>query len=73
MAQVGETEIEMVQRHIRQGEGHVASQREIVASLPPDSPLAENARQLLTQFEETLESHHEHLARLLHQDRKPGV
>lgn len=34
MTHAGRTEIEMVQRHIRVGEKHVARQREIVASLP---------------------------------------
>lgn len=64
MARSSETEIEMVQRHIRQGEEHVARQGEIVAGLPPDSALAKTAHQLLAQFEETLESHRAHLARL---------
>lgn len=62
MARSGETEIEMVQRHVREGEEHVVRQREIVATLPPDSDLAVTAHQLLTAFEETLESHREHLA-----------
>mgnify|MGYP006877413173 CR=1 FL=1 len=65
MARSGETEIEMVQRHVREGEERVVRQREIVASLPPDSDLAATAHQLLTLFEETQESHREHLARLL--------
>lgn len=68
----GETEIEMVRRHIREGEEHVAHQRGIVASLP-DSDLAKTARQLLETFKQALESHQEHLARLLHSAPKPGV
>lgn len=71
--QGGETEIEMVLRHIRQGERHVARQHEIVASLPPDSALAKTARQLLAQFEYALESHHEHLARLMDQNPEAGL
>ena len=43
MAHNGETEIEMVQRHIRQGEESVTSQRKVVASLPPDSALEKTA------------------------------
>lgn len=65
MARSGETEIAMVQRHIREGEKHVARQREIVAGLPPDSALAKTARQLLTQFEDALDGHRAHLVRLL--------
>ena len=73
MTRLGETEIEMVERHIRGGEGHVARQREIVASLPPDSDLAETARQLLTLLEESLKNHREHLVRLLHSGSEAGV
>lgn len=73
MPRSGETEIEMVQRHVREGEEHVVRQREIVATLPPDSDLAVTAHQLLTAFEETLESHREHLARLLHPRPEAGV
>lgn len=64
MPHLGETEIEMVQRHVREGEGHVAHQRELVNSLPPESELAETARMLLVEFEETQEMHCAHLARL---------
>lgn len=60
-----ETEIEMVRRHVREGEGHVTRQREIVASLPPMSEMAATARELLAVFEEGLEHHRAHLARLL--------
>lgn len=76
MARSGETEIEMVQRHVREGEAHIVRQREIVASLPPDSDLVVTAHQLLTLFEETQESHRNHLARLLreeHKGREAGV
>ena len=61
-----ETDIEMVQRHVCEGEEHIVRQRELVAKLPPDSDLAESAQQLLTVFEENLKSHRKHLARLLH-------
>jgi len=66
MTRSGETELQMVQRHVREGEEHVARQREIVASLPPESDLAVTAHQLLTLFEETLERHREHLTRVSH-------
>ncbi|MDQ1902204.1 hypothetical protein RAH32_17420 [Paracoccus sp. WLY502] len=73
MAHNGETEIEMVQRHIRQGEESVTSQRKIVASLPPDSALEKTARQLLVQFEDALENHRAHLTRLLNQHPEAGL
>ena len=73
MAQGGETEIEMVQRHIRMGKKQIAHQREIVTRLPPSSDVAEAARHLLKLFEETQELHLEHLDRLLRQERNPGV
>lgn len=73
MVRSEETEIEMVQRHVREGEEHVVRQREIVASLPPDSDLADTAHQLLTLFEKSLEGHRDHLARLLHEGREAGV
>ncbi len=65
MAHPGETDIEMVQRHVREGEGQVARQRELVDSLPLESELAETARALLAQFEDMQEMHRAHLARLL--------
>ena len=60
-----ETELGMVQWHIREGEEHVARQREIVERLPPSGNVAEMARSLLAEFETTLELHRAHLARLL--------
>jgi hypothetical protein len=65
-----ETDIEMVRRHIRKAEKHVVRQREIVANLPPNSDLAKTAQRLLIVFEENLENHQAHLARLL--DQRPG-
>ena len=73
MARSGESEIEMVQRHAREGERHAVRQREIVASLPPNTDLAETAHQLLKLFEESLENHREHLARLLREEPEAGV
>jgi hypothetical protein len=65
MTRPGETELEMVQRHVREGEEHVARQREIVGRLPPSNEIAGIARALLTEFEDTLAAHRDHLARLL--------
>jgi len=58
------TEIETVERHIREAEDQVARQREIVDRLPPSGEVAEMARSLLVQYEEALSLHRAHLARL---------
>ena len=65
MDHTGETEIEMVQRHVREREEHVARQREIVERLPPSGEVAEMAHALLAELEKTLAHHRAHLARLL--------
>lgn len=62
---LGEAEIEMVRRHVCEGEEHVTRQRDIVARLPPSGDLAEIARALLPEVEESLEAHRTRLARLL--------
>ncbi len=59
-----ETEREMVERHVREGQEHVARQREIVERLPVSGEVAEMARSLLVEYEETLALHRAHLARL---------
>lgn len=65
MTHHSETEIEMVRRHVREGEEHVVRQREIVHRLPQSGEVAEIARALLVEFEKSLEAHRAHLARLL--------
>ena len=64
MSKQKETELEMVRRHVREGAGHVARQRGIVAGLHADSPLTEVAEQLLASFEDLQRQHIAHLARL---------
>ncbi len=64
MIDTNETEMETVERHIREAEDHVARQREIVDRLPPTGEVAEMARSLLAQYEEALSLHRAHLARL---------
>ena len=59
-----ETELEMVRRHVREGAGHVARQRGIVAGLHANSQLLEVAEQLLANFEDVQRQHIAHLARL---------
>jgi hypothetical protein len=65
LADKAETEREMVERHIREGEAHVARQREIVERLPPTGEVADMARTLLANYQETLNLHRAHLARLV--------
>jgi hypothetical protein len=60
-----ETELEMVKRHVRQGERHVKRQREIVQELFDHKHPTVLAEQLLLAFEETLFDHRAHLARLM--------
>jgi hypothetical protein len=65
-----ETEREMVERHVRQGERHVARQREIIAELGRDGHSTAVARDLLILFEWTLAQHRAHLAELCCGTRK---
>ena len=65
---LGETELEMVARHVRDGERHVTRQREIIAEFAARGASTVQASDLLMQFEATLRQHRKHLARL----RKPG-
>lgn len=59
-----ETELELVRHHVREGAGHVARQRKIVAGLHADAFLTEIAKQLLVVFEDAQRLHMAHLARL---------
>lgn len=61
----GETNIEMVRRHVREGRAHVARQREIVADFRKRGLPTSTAEQLLYEFEDTLGEHERHLERLL--------
>ena len=60
----GETELQMVQRHVRQGEAHVQRQREIVTNLWERGAPTDIAVTLLEAFQDTLRQHKAHLARL---------
>jgi hypothetical protein len=59
-----ETELEMVERHVRQGERHVARQREILAELGRGGHSTAFARDLLVLFEWTQLQHRIHLDKL---------
>lgn len=63
-----ETVVEMAERHVREGERHVAIQRRIVCRLDQMGFSTELATQLLKQFEEMLDLHRQHLKRLQRQN-----
>lgn len=60
----GESPIEMVRRHVRQGERQVAEQRALLADLQRRGRPTEMAEQLLANFESIQAEHMAHLARL---------
>lgn len=62
--QLGENELEMVQRHVREGEIIVSRQRELIANLTLRKMPTDQAEKLLFNFETTLLAHHDHLYRL---------
>jgi len=59
-----ETTLEMVRRHVRQGECHVERQHAIIAALSAGGHPVDMATMLLGEFEATLREHRAHLARL---------
>lgn len=61
---MSETELEMVLRHIREGQAHLDRQREIVAEMERRGTATEEARELLRTFEHTQALHRAHLARI---------
>ncbi|MFL6733971.1 MAG: hypothetical protein ACJ8EY_04680 [Sphingomicrobium sp.] len=54
----------MVKRHVREGERHLASQRQVVIDLREHGHGTGLAEQLLVNLEELQKMHREHLARL---------
>ncbi|THK37087.1 hypothetical protein EHS39_16725 [Ensifer sp. MPMI2T] len=60
----GETEIEMVRRHVRDGAAVVARQQELVGRLLVNGLATQAAEQMLAQFESAQRQHQEHLDRL---------
>jgi hypothetical protein len=63
-------EIAMVQRHIALGEEHVARQHELIAHLKSFGADTSLSEQVLTNFEDALTLHQQHLARLGASDRR---
>lgn len=62
--QNGETEFEMVQRHVREGAAHVARQQEIVDQFRANGNPTELAEKVLADFREMQVEHEAHLRRL---------
>ena len=60
-----ETEMEMVQRHVGQGNRHVSRQIEIIAGLRLRNHPTELAENMLLDFQATLRAHQDHLDRLM--------
>jgi hypothetical protein len=60
----GETELEMVRRHIREGYAHVARQYEIIVELRASGHSIVLAEALLATFLTTQTAHENHLARI---------
>lgn len=57
-------ELEMVQRHVREGEYHLANQRALIARLKVSGLPTEEAEVLLRIFEDAQGQHNVHLARI---------
>jgi hypothetical protein len=62
-----ESELDMVCRHVAQGERHVALQEKILDHLHEIGGSTEIAEQLLVEFRSTLTAHRSHRDRLLAQ------
>ena len=61
----GETELEMVQRHVLQKERHVSRQLEIISDMQVRKQPTGVAESLLFNFEESLSAHKVHLSELI--------
>ena len=59
-----ETELEMVQRHILEGERHVSRQLEIIAEMQLRKQPTGSAENLLFNFDKSLRAHKAHLEQL---------
>ena len=62
---VGETELEMVKRHVRQGERHVSRQLKIIADMTLRNQPTNVAKSLLLNFEISLRAHKAHFEHIL--------
>jgi hypothetical protein len=60
-----ETELQMVQRHVRKGRGILVRQRAVVDKLQRRGFATDWAEALLSEFQKSQALHEEHLARLV--------
>ncbi|TNC05403.1 hypothetical protein FF100_35735 [Methylobacterium terricola] len=60
----GETELDMVRRHVENGARHIAKQRTLVARLRRKGLPTDEAEALLAIFEDLQHQHQDHLARI---------
>jgi len=60
----GESELEMVKRHVHGGAGHVVNQRALIARLKERGLPSGEAEALLATFEDLQRQHEAHLARV---------
>ena len=58
----GETEIEMVRRHVEEGAEHIAKQLTLIAHLKAKGLPFHDAEALLVTFEDLQRQHEDHLA-----------
>lgn len=58
---MSETELQMVQRHVRQAKMHIARQENLIESLARDGHPTDLAKDLLQLFRRNLKAHSEHL------------
>ena len=69
----GETELQMVQRHVREGAAHIECQRVLLARLRARGRTTEAASGLLVIFEAIQREHEAHLDRLTESEQsQPG-
>ena len=61
---IGETELEMVQRHVLQGERHVSHQLEIISGMQARNQPTSLAKDLLFSFDTSLRAHKAHVEQL---------
>ena len=64
MTHSDESELEMTRRHVQEAQEHIARQHEILDRLPDTGALADMARTLLAEYEETLALHRARLEQL---------
>lgn len=59
-----ESQLQMAERHVREGEQHVVNQQDIIAHLREHGHSTELAERLLRNLQDLLTMHRQHLARL---------